>query len=118
MYCFESFRCDREECPVRRSRTRRCWTYFEERGIEVTTEECPYAPCSQCHYRLGWEIGLIGDSLFADEPAPSTDSLMPLSEVISRGKGPSQPPPPPAPRIPDSLADLPPFLPGPPTTPP
>lgn len=114
MYCFESFRCDREDCPVRRSRTRRCWTWFEERGIEVTSAECPYAPCSQCHYRLGWEIGLIGDSLFADEPAPPADSFLPLREPLSPQEAAPHPPPPPPALPPDSLADLPPFLPGPP----
>ncbi|OIP31933.1 hypothetical protein AUK22_00535 [bacterium CG2_30_54_10] len=84
MYCFESFRCDREDCPVRRGRTRRCWTYFEELGITVTTEECPFAPCSRCHYRLGWEIGLIGDSLFPEDQSTPADTLTPISSPLEK----------------------------------
>lgn len=80
MYCFESFRCERHDCPVRRSRIRRCWTWFEEQGGEPTIEQCPYAPCSRCHYRLGWEIGLLGDSLFEDEPELPPETLLPLPE--------------------------------------
>ncbi|MEW6712705.1 MAG: hypothetical protein AB1403_23000, partial [Candidatus Riflebacteria bacterium] len=47
---------------------------------EVTENECPYAPCERCNYRLGWEIGLIGESLFPDLPDPTPESLIPLPE--------------------------------------
>ncbi|HNV70887.1 MAG TPA: hypothetical protein PKO06_14390, partial [Candidatus Ozemobacteraceae bacterium] len=67
MYCHEAFRCPREDCPVRRRHLRRCWEYFGAQGLRVTLELCPYAPCDRCHYRMGWEIGLIGDSLFTED---------------------------------------------------
>lgn len=78
MYCYEALKCEKYECPVQRNQVKRCWEFLERlHKKEVTTDECPYAPCDKCNYRLGWEIGLIGESLFPDSPDPSPESLMP-----------------------------------------
>ncbi len=82
MYCHEAFRCPRENCPVRRRRLRQCWQYFKSQGLEVTVELCPYAPCERCHYHMGWEIGLIGESLFTEDELPADSSSEPPREVV------------------------------------
>ncbi len=56
----------------------RCWQYLEATlNHPVTIEDCPYAPCEKCNYRLGWEIGLIDESMFPEIPDPTPESLMP-----------------------------------------
>jgi len=78
MYCFEAHKCTKFDCPVQRKQIKKCWEYL---GVslnrEITTDDCPYAPCDKCNYRLGWEIGLIGESLFPDNADPSPESLVP-----------------------------------------
>ncbi len=86
MYCHEAFHCPREDCPVKRLKIRRCWVHFQELGREATVEDCPYVPCSSCHYRMGWEIGLIGESLFSEEELV-TEAIGPfLPEGLEEGE--------------------------------
>ncbi|MFZ5951608.1 MAG: sigma-70 family RNA polymerase sigma factor [Candidatus Rifleibacteriota bacterium] len=81
MYCYEAQKCQKFDCPVQRLQIKRCWEYLQKlHNKEVTENECPYAPCERCNYRLGWEIGLIGESLFPDLPDPTPESLIPVSE--------------------------------------
>lgn len=81
MYCYEAHKCSRYDCPVQRNQVKRCWEFLQKlHGKPVTTDECPYAPCESCNYRLGWEIGLIGESLFPDVPDPTPESLIPVFE--------------------------------------
>lgn len=81
MYCYEAHKCTWYDCPVQRRQIKRCWEFLKKlHNKELTTEECPYAPCESCNYRLGWEIGLIGDSLFPDTPDPTPESLLPEPE--------------------------------------
>ncbi len=81
MYCFEAQKCQKFDCPVQRLQIKRCWEYLKKlHNKEVTENECPYAPCERCNYRLGWEIGLIGESLFPDLPDPTPESLIPSPE--------------------------------------
>lgn len=82
MYCFEAHKCQKYDCPVQRRQIMRCWQYLEASlNRPVTVADCPYAPCDKCNYRLGWEIGLIGESMFPDSPDPAPESLVPyLSE--------------------------------------
>lgn len=78
MYCFEAHRCTRYDCPVQRRQIMRCWQFLEAKlGRPVTEEDCPYAPCDKCNYRLGWEIGLIVESMFPEIPDPTPESLLP-----------------------------------------
>ncbi|HNX75652.1 MAG TPA: sigma-70 family RNA polymerase sigma factor [Candidatus Rifleibacterium sp.] len=78
MYCFEAHRCTLYDCPVQRHQIMRCWQYLEAKlKRPVTPEDCPYAPCEKCNYRLGWEIGLIDESMFPENPDPTPESLMP-----------------------------------------
>ncbi len=78
MYCFEAHKCTIYDCPVRRHQVMRCWQYLEAKlNHPVTLEDCPYAPCEKCNYRLGWEIGLIDESMFPEIPDPTPESLMP-----------------------------------------
>lgn len=99
MYCFDAYRCTQEDCPVRRKRFRRCWTYWESIGKTPTEADCPYGPCVNCHYRMGWEIGLIGDSLFSEDPGPDGAGVVPDQEPAEPAPPPEGPlplPPPPA----------------------
>lgn len=81
MYCYEVHKCSKFDCPVQRHQIKRCWEYLQKlHNKEITVEECPYAPCDKCNYRLGWEIGLIGESLFPDVPDPTPESLIPECE--------------------------------------
>ena len=78
MYCFEALKCTKYDCPVQREQAKRCWQYLEAlNGRPVEPEDCPYGPCKSCNYRLGWEIGLIGDSMFPDVPDPTPESIVP-----------------------------------------
>lgn len=77
MYCYEAHKCSNIDCPIQREQIRRCWEYFEKSQKKVTIEDCPHAPCNKCSYRLGWEIGLITDSLFPDSIEPTAESLLP-----------------------------------------
>ncbi|MBF0546483.1 MAG: sigma-70 family RNA polymerase sigma factor [Candidatus Riflebacteria bacterium] len=78
MYCYQALHCTKEDCPVRRRRIRHCWEYFQEKlNREPNEEECPFSPCSNCHYRMGWEIGLITDEVFEEEELPDASSLVP-----------------------------------------
>ncbi len=78
MYCFEAHRCTKYDCPVQRRQIMRCWQYLEAANKrEVTQEDCPFAPCDRCNYRLGWEIGLIDESMFPEIPDPTPESLLP-----------------------------------------
>lgn len=91
MYCFEAQKCTKYDCPVQRRQIKRCWEYLRKlHNKEITQEECPYAPCDKCNYRLGWEIGLIGESLFPDVPDPTPESLVPEIEEEEEEK--SEPP--------------------------
>ncbi len=68
---------------MKNRRIRRCWEYFAGKGVEVSTKDCPFAPCDACHYRLGWEIGLIGDTLFGESEAsevPGAHEFLPPLE--------------------------------------
>lgn len=79
MYCFEAHKCTKYDCPVQRKQIRKCWEYLTASlNREITTEDCPYAPCEKCNYRLGWEIGLIGDSLFPENEDPTPETLVPV----------------------------------------
>jgi len=78
MYCFEAFRCEKEDCPVRRNQVKRCWEFLEEARGKITKDICPYAPCGSCHYRLGWEIGLISDNLFPSEDSRKAGTMLPM----------------------------------------
>lgn len=79
MYCYEAHKCDKFDCPVQRYQVKRCWEFLQKlHGKKVTIDECPFAPCESCNYRLGWEIGLIGESLFPDIPDPTPESLIPI----------------------------------------
>ena len=81
MYCFEAHRCDKPDCPVKQKQVVRCWQFFAEfLKRSPTQEDCPYAPCEKCNYRLGWEIGLINEDMFPTEPAPTPEALTPSSE--------------------------------------
>ncbi len=78
MYCFEAHRCTKYDCPVQRRQIMRCWQYLEAANKrEVTPEDCPFAPCDRCNYRLGWEIGLIDETMFPEIPDPTPESLLP-----------------------------------------
>ncbi len=101
MYCHEAFRCDRVDCPVRRNRIKRCWTFFGESGTS-NLDDCPYAPCSTCHYRMGWDIGLIGESMFPPDAPPGPADLLPPASL------PDAPPPSPAPAPPPTPEPAPP----------
>jgi RNA polymerase primary sigma factor len=88
MYCFEAHKCTKYDCPVQRHQIKRCWIFLKDYyNKEITTEECPFAPCDRCNYRLGWEIGLIGDSLFPDTPDPTPESLVPPPEKEQEKEG-------------------------------
>lgn len=88
MYCFEAHRCTKYDCPVQRNLIRRCWEFLEKLNQRpVTIDDCPYAPCNKCNYKLGWDIGLIGDSLFPDDEPTSPEALIPLSSKVSSDKG-------------------------------
>jgi hypothetical protein len=81
MYCFEAHKCTRYDCPVQRNQIMRCWQYLEAiHQRPVTIDDCPYAPCDKCNYRLGWEIGLIDENLFPEVPDPTPESLVPEAE--------------------------------------
>lgn len=81
MYCYEAHRCTKYDCPVQRHQIMRCWVFLEQNlKHEVTLEDCPYAPCDRCNYRLGWEIGLITEGMFPEMPDPTPESLMPVEE--------------------------------------
>ncbi len=86
MHCYEAFHCDRTDCPVRRNRIRRCWKWFGENGTD-RVDDCPHAPCTTCHYRLGWEIGLIGESMFPSDQPPEPESVIPsaLPPIVPEG---------------------------------
>lgn len=82
MYCFEAHKCTRYDCPVQRKQVMRCWQYLEAVFKRpLTQDDCPYAPCEKCNYRLGWEIGLIDESMFPEVPDPSPESLVPEAEL-------------------------------------
>ena len=79
MYCYEAHRCTKFDCPVQRQQIMRCWEFLEKLlQHPITVDDCPYAPCERCNYRLGWEIGLICESMFPDAPDPTPESLMPV----------------------------------------
>jgi len=81
MYCYEAHKCPRYDCPVQRHQIMRCWVFLEKKlKHPITTEDCPYAPCDRCNYRLGWEIGLISESMFPEIPDPTPESLLPEEE--------------------------------------
>ena len=81
MYCYEAHRCPRYDCPVQRHQIMRCWVFLEQKlQHPITNEDCPYAPCDRCNYRLGWEIGLINEAMFPEVPDPTPESLMPAEE--------------------------------------
>ena len=80
MYCFEAHKCTKYDCPVQKWQVKRCWKFLEDKHKHlVTIEECPYAPCERCNYKLGWEIGLIGDSMFPENPDPTAENILPES---------------------------------------
>ncbi|MBF0407023.1 MAG: RNA polymerase sigma factor RpoD/SigA [Candidatus Riflebacteria bacterium] len=82
MYCFRALNCNKIDCPVRIGQIRQCWEYFQTSfGREPTHEECPYEPCSTCHYRMGWEIGLITEEVFPSDELPETAALLPEKET-------------------------------------
>jgi RNA polymerase primary sigma factor len=59
----------------------RCWVFLEQKlKRPVTPEDCPYAPCDRCNYRLGWEIGLITETMFPEVPDPTPESLLPSED--------------------------------------
>ncbi len=63
---------------MQRRQIMRCWQYLEAANKrEVTQEDCPFAPCDRCNYRLGWEIGLIDETMFPEIPDPTPESLLP-----------------------------------------
>lgn len=81
MYCYEAHRCTKYDCPVQRHQIMRCWVFLEQHlKHQITPEDCPYAPCGRCNYRLGWEIGLITEEMFPETPDPTPESLMPTEE--------------------------------------
>ncbi len=87
MYCFEAHKCTRYDCPVQRKQIMRCWQFLEAINKRpVTSEDCPYAPCESCNYRLGWEIGLIVESMFPEVPDPTPESLLPAFESEPEAK--------------------------------
>lgn len=66
---------------MQRHQIMRCWVFLEQHlKHQITTEDCPYAPCGRCNYRLGWEIGLISEEMFPETPDPTPESLMPAEE--------------------------------------
>ncbi|MBU1106971.1 MAG: RNA polymerase sigma factor RpoD/SigA [Candidatus Riflebacteria bacterium] len=79
----------------------RCWVFLEEKlQHPVTIDDCPYAPCARCNYRLGWEIGLICESMFPETPDPTPESLMPV-EPLNEDKALAPPTPLAVPQIPE-----------------
>lgn len=87
MYCFEAHKCTKYDCPVQKWQVKRCWKFLEEKNKHpVTTEECPYAPCERCNYKLGWEIGLIGEGMFPDNPDPTPESILPEKKEETSSK--------------------------------
>lgn len=91
MYCFEAHKCSRYDCPVQRKQIMRCWQYLEAAlGRPVEKDDCPYAPCDHCNYRLGWEIGLIVESMFPEIPDPTPESLLP--DISPAEKNQTEPP--------------------------
>lgn len=84
MYCYEAHRCTKYDCPVQKHQIMRCWVFLEQKlQRPITREDCPYAPCERCNYRLGWEIGLINESMFPEIPDPTPESLLPEIEPAS-----------------------------------
>ncbi len=85
MYCYEAQKCTKYDCPVQRNQVKRCWEFLQRLlGREVTIDDCPWAPCESCNYKLGWEIGLIGESLFPETPDPTPESITPDLNSISQ----------------------------------
>jgi len=81
MYCYEAHKCPRYDCPVQKHQIMRCWIFLEQKlQHPITPEDCPYAPCDRCNYRMGWEIGLISESMFPEIPDPTPESLLPEEE--------------------------------------
>ncbi len=82
MYCYEAHKCPRYDCPVQKHQIMRCWVFLEQKlQHPITPEDCPYAPCDRCNYRMGWEIGLISESMFPEIPDPTPESLLPEEEA-------------------------------------
>ncbi len=77
MYCYEANKCNNEKCPVKQGQVAKCWLYFKN-SIKSKEElknklEC----CKKCNYRLGWEIGLISESLFENSERIDAETLVP-----------------------------------------
>ena len=75
MYCFEAKKCSNEKCPVKAQRLLKCWHFF---GQNQSSREsiCKSSDCQKCHYKLGWEIGLISEDLFTSEESLSVPQLL------------------------------------------
>ncbi|EKD83596.1 MAG: RNA polymerase, sigma 70 subunit, RpoD subfamily, partial [uncultured bacterium] len=102
MYCYEAHRCTKFDCPVQRQQIMRCWEFLEKLlQHPITVDDCPYAPCERCNYRLGWEIGLICESMFPEAPDPTPESLMP-AESADEDKAPESQEPQSAPPVSES----------------
>ncbi|MBF0499677.1 MAG: RNA polymerase sigma factor RpoD/SigA [Candidatus Riflebacteria bacterium] len=66
-FCWEITQCNNLQCPVRQRRIIRCFKYFEPRGetekLAVTGGD---VVCDRCHYKRGWDLGIIHEGLFED----------------------------------------------------
>lgn len=66
-FCWEVMACPNPRCPVRERRIIRCFKFFEPRGTDgKLAVTCGERICDVCHYREGWEMGIISEELFED----------------------------------------------------
>ncbi|HEY9069755.1 MAG TPA: RNA polymerase sigma factor RpoD/SigA, partial [Candidatus Ozemobacteraceae bacterium] len=66
-FCWEVMECPNPRCPVRERRIIRCFKFFEPRGpAEKLAITCGDRTCDKCHYRDGWDMGIITEDLFED----------------------------------------------------
>ncbi|NLI79064.1 MAG: sigma-70 family RNA polymerase sigma factor, partial [Candidatus Riflebacteria bacterium] len=66
-FCWEVLPCPNPRCPVRERQIIRCFKFFEPKGDQKKLEiTCGDRLCQDCHYRAGWEIGLLHEGLFTD----------------------------------------------------
>lgn len=82
MYCFEAKKCNNLNCPARYQSNPRCWLFFAGKSETNHSIECKKEDCATCNYRLGWEIGLISDSLFEKREIPTADEIIPIEKRI------------------------------------
>ncbi|HNV71014.1 MAG TPA: sigma-70 family RNA polymerase sigma factor, partial [Candidatus Ozemobacteraceae bacterium] len=66
-FCWEVMHCDNLRCPVRQRQIIRCFGFYGSRPAEEKQRLCGcQRSCDECHYKRGWDLGMLHEGLFED----------------------------------------------------